>query len=133
MPTSNKINYKSIVGKVEMWSDTDGISWMLFAPGSDITEEDMREILVLTQSTLLSGEQLLALIDIREMNSISSEARNLAAAKDLEYMHKAMAIVVTSPAMKLVANFFIHFHKPPRPTQLFSSPEEAKIWLLTFA
>jgi hypothetical protein len=132
MLPSDKINFKSFPGKVDMWSDKDGISWMLFAPGSEIVEEDMHEILRLVQTTLLPGEELLALADIREMESISNEARNLAARKEIQHIYKALAIVSTSPAMNIVAKFFIHFHKPPRPTQIFHSVEQARAWLLTF-
>jgi hypothetical protein len=132
MLSKDKINPKSIPGKVEMWSDTDDVSWMVFVPGSEIDEQDIHAILDLVKTTLEPGEELLALIDIRKMETITTEARTLAASKENESIYKAMAIVATSPAMRLIAKFFINFHKPPRPTQIFSNPEEAKTWLMDF-
>ncbi len=132
MTSEVRINLKSIPGKVEMWSDTDNISWMEFAQGSEITEATMQEILRLVQSTTLPGEELLALVDVSQMESITGEARTLAAGKELEALYKALAIVAISPAMKLVAKFFIAFHKPPRPTKIFTSTDEAKKWLMSF-
>jgi hypothetical protein len=132
MPESEKINFKSIPGKVEMWSDTDGISWLVFAQESEIAQEDMEEILQLVQTTLSPEDELLALADVRLMESISNDARNIAAGKEIQHIYKALAIVSDSTAMNLVAKFFIHFHKPPRPTKIFHTVEEAKAWLLTF-
>ncbi|CAN5259737.1 hypothetical protein BH09BAC5_BH09BAC5_28490 [soil metagenome] len=127
-----KINPKSIPGKVELWSDYQDISWMEFLPGSEIDMETMHEILRLIQTTRKPEEELLALIDLRNLDSISDEARTMAAGKDIQHIYKAMALVATSPAIKIVARFFIHFHKPPRPTKIFGTIDAAKKWLLTF-
>lgn len=128
-PESERINYLSVPGKAEMWSDKDDISWMVFAEGSEISREDLEELVKLATRNVQPGDILHVLIDMTRAESISSEARSFAAGNEVGKIYDALAIVAGSPATKLVANFFIRFHKPPRPTRIFNSTEEAVRWL----
>jgi hypothetical protein len=75
------------------------------------------------------GEKFAVIVDIRGMQSITDGARKIAANKNLEHIYSALAIVIGSPATRIVANFFVQFHKPPRPTRIFTDPGEALNWL----
>lgn len=128
-PDYERINYLSVPGKAEMWSDKDDISWMVFAEGSEISGDDMQELVKLATRNVQPGDILHVLIDMSAAESISAEAREFAAGKDIGNVYDALAIVAGSPATKLVANFFIRFHKPPRPTRIFNKTEDAVNWL----
>jgi hypothetical protein len=132
MSPEEKINYRVIPGKAEMWSDKDGISWLVFADESDIEEADIKIISDFAVLDDPSGIKFLALVDIRNISMISHSARNLASSNQTAKISQAIAIVASSPATKLIANFFIRFHRPLVPTKIFTSPQEAKAWLLTF-
>ena len=132
MTPEEKINYRLIPNKAEMWSDKDGISWLVFADESDIEEADIKMISEFAVLYDPSGVKFLVLVDIRNISMISPSARNLASSSETEKISRAIAIVASSPATKLIANFFIRFHRPRVPTKIFTSPNEAKNWLLTF-
>ena len=40
------------------------------------------------------------------------------------------AIVITNLAQKLIANFYLKFNKPPRPTKIFLDSSDAVKWIL---
>ena len=128
-PASERINYLSVPGKAEMWSDRDDISWLVFAEGADISVDDLEELIKLATRKLVAGDVLHVLVDMSLAESISPEARSFAAGRKLAEIYDALAIVAASPATRLVANFFIRFHKPPRPTRIFNTREEAVNWL----
>jgi hypothetical protein len=44
----------------------------------------------------------------------------------------ASAILVSSPMLKMMANFFILVNKPKNPTRMFTSKESAVEWLANF-
>ncbi len=41
------------------------------------------------------------------------------------------AIVISNLAQKLIANFYLKFNKPPRPTKIFTDSKKAVEWILT--
>ena len=44
----------------------------------------------------------------------------------------ARALLVESPVTRVMANFFISINKPPVPTKLFTSEDQAVAWLKNF-
>ena len=61
---------------------------------------------------------------------MNNEARNyFATNEDYIYIGKAIAIVITNTASMLLAKFYIKYHKPVRPTKIFSKLSEAEDWL----
>jgi hypothetical protein len=76
---------------------------------------------------------MLTLTDIRNLYSISNKARIFAAKNEsIRELNKAMAILTSSLATKMFANFFIKVNKPKTPTKMFDSKEKALNWLKTF-
>jgi hypothetical protein len=70
------------------------------------------------------------LVDLREIKSISREARDYFSMKNHEPQVSAIAMVVRSPLSKVIGNFFLGVNKPVVPTHLFTSAEKAYHWLL---
>lgn len=125
--TTSRINHR-ICRTADLWSDEDDISWLVFMPDSEVEEEDAAEILEKAALTY-TGEAFVVVADIRNMKSISNEARAYLAGKHAEQLHAAVAILVDGMATRLIANFFINFHKPSRPTRIFSDEQKAIEWL----
>ncbi len=132
MEQDDKLNYKEIPTKASLWSDKDDISWLVFAQDAEISREDMIEIISMSTRNHNGVESLKVLVDIRGIESFSLEARQYAASAHLKDIYSCMALVASTPATKLLGNFFVRFHKPPRPTKIFDTVEEAKNWLMNF-
>jgi len=72
------------------------------------------------------------LIDIREMGSISRDARRFFASQEVHdtYGVRGLALVVGSPVSTMIGNLYLSFNHTLHPTRLFTKREEAIAWLL---
>lgn len=61
--------------------------------------------------------------------SVTKEARDNAILLEESSPCGATAIVVTTLAYKLIANFYLQFNKPKRPYRVFNNQSEAIEWL----
>jgi hypothetical protein len=77
---------------------------------------------------------VLLLIDIRNIGSITREARRHFASKELSdlYQTHALALVIGSPIGSMIGNIWQSINRPPHPMRLFTNPEKAAEWLLSF-
>lgn len=123
-------NLSEIPGKAAIWSDEDGLSWITFEPGSEISGEDAAVLLDFAKRTYNEAEYFRVLIDLRSNPVITREARDFAAGGGTIDYISAFAILADDLSMRLVGNFFIHFHKPDQPTKIFTDKNEARKWLL---
>jgi hypothetical protein len=123
-------NLRKLEGKAEIWSDRHGLSWLTFEPGVEITGEDAAKLLELAKITANNVEYFRVIIDLRTSPVITDEARKFAASGSPSDYISSFAILVADLPMRLVGNFFIRFHKPKQPTQIFSDAEEAVRWSL---
>jgi len=79
---------------------------------------------------LTNRDIYLSLVTMDGHVSLTSEARSIGSSdRSLERL-VAQAIVVNGLPTRLLANFFIRFNKPQRPTQIFSNKQDAIAWLL---
>jgi hypothetical protein len=129
---ATKKNYHCIPGKAETWADEEDFDWLVFAEDADISGEDMKAIVEMATQTFVPGKPFLVVADLRRIGNLSDEARKFGASTAASQFYAALAIIASSPATNLVANFFIRFHKPPAPTRVFSSEEAALKWLRKF-
>lgn len=129
MHNRTRNNLSVIPGRAAIWSDEDGLSWLTFEPGAEITGEVAVQLLELAKKTYVESEYFRVIIDLRTNPTITSEARDFAAGNTQSFI-SAYAILVDELAMKLVGNFFINFHKPEQPTKIFTNEKEARKWLL---
>lgn len=63
---------------------------------------------------------------------ITREARDFARKIEPKQPFTACAVVVNSLAYKILANFYVVFHKPVKPFKVFNSKESAIQWLEQF-
>lgn len=123
-------NLSEIPGKAAIWSDEDGLSWVTFDPEAEITGEDVALLLEFAKRTFNDAEYFRVLVDLRSNPVITKEARDFAAGAAMGTYISAFAILASDLPMRLVGNFFIHFHKPEQPTRVFTDENEARKWLL---
>lgn len=71
------------------------------------------------------------LFDITEVKETTKEARDFMANEGNDLV-LASAMVVNSPMLKMMANFYIMVNKPKNPTRLFTDRESALEWLNQF-
>ncbi|MBI1947163.1 MAG: hypothetical protein HYS27_15815 [Deltaproteobacteria bacterium] len=69
------------------------------------------------------------LVDLRAGAGINGAARADYASPEAAPVIAAIAIVVGSPASRILANFFIGLNRLPLPTRLFTEEEAAVAWL----
>lgn len=75
------------------------------------------------------GKKFYNLITVGEYTIADHAARVLSTSKEGSYYKLADAFVINSLPQKLVANFYMNFHKPFVPTRFFNSKSEALAWL----
>ncbi len=98
---------------------------LLVVDGIELEQTDAKEMI--TEALELSaGNEYTILFDATKSGTISYEAREEFAKSK---KRKAVAIVTTSLANKLLGNFFINFHKPASSSRIFSDEETAIEWL----
>jgi hypothetical protein len=101
---------------------------------ADNIEYELQHIKEILNSFGELGEQTKQpiLVKTAQFNSITSEAREYCASAEATQYSIAEAYVITSLALKIVANFYIRINNPPVPTKIFNCEEEAVSWLNTF-
>lgn len=71
------------------------------------------------------------LFDVTQVKQTTKEARDFMA-KEGNQLVLASAMIVNSPMLKMIANFYIMVSKPQNPTQLFTDRRQALEWLEQF-
>jgi hypothetical protein len=84
---------------------------------------------VLHQRAMIDGKPRPFLMDIRQVRSLSRDARSYFASPEAAQVFSATALVVSSPLSRAVGNFFLGLNKPSMPTRLFTSEADALAWL----
>ena len=81
----------------------------------------------------LSGENTFPiLVDIREINSITREARSHFSMRGRKAAVNAIAMIISSPTSIFIGNIYLLINRPTVPTQLVGSEKDAVTWLTTF-
>ena len=97
----------------------------------DMVDIEKAKMMVKERVAFCEGESRPHLFDISDLKKVSKEARDYFANEGNECV-TASAIIVTSPVIKIIANFFIIVNKPKNPTQLFTKRKEAIKWLAQY-
>ncbi len=114
-----------------VWLDEHGILHNKFFKNIDITLFDVGEMREIC-AKITRGKKTPFLVDIREMKSITREARIDGAKKEGTGFRAASALLVGSPVSKAIGNLYLGLNKPEHPTKLFTSEAEAIGWLKGF-
>jgi hypothetical protein len=80
-------------------------------------------------SVRYAGQSFLNLYEFEENSEIDDEVRKWAADPSGNNFTIADAFVIQSMAQKMIGNFYLTFHKPVKPTKLFTNVEDALKWL----
>jgi hypothetical protein len=79
--------------------------------------------------TLSHGRQCLVLMLADEISSVNKEAMIFSASEEGLRYTIADALVVKSIRQRIMANVYLKFFKPKKPTRIFTSESEAVKWL----
>ena len=114
-----------------IWMGEDGIMRFVALPVPEHTLDDAKENVEIA-AKICKGKKVPGLVDIREVKSVSREARMHYAGDENAKVLSAVAILVDSPISRIIGNFFIGLNKAPFPCKLFSSESAAIEWLREF-
>ena len=112
------------------WRSEDGIVRLVILPGSRLTVSDVAEDMA-TYEQVTDGIKRPFLIDLRQIRSMDRAARQHVVQNSSKQV-AAAALLIGSPVSRILGNFFLGFNKPPTPTRLFTSQDQAMAWLQQF-
>lgn len=97
-------------------------------------EIGLKEAVAATEAVveIFNGEIAPILVDIRQIRSISREAREHFTMKNRKPNVSAIGLLVKSPLSSLIGNFFLGINKSSVPTRIFTSEKKATEWLRKF-
>lgn len=81
--------------------------------------------------TLSGGKECLVLIVADEFAQFDSDSSDFSASEEGQRYTTADALVVKSLSQKILANFYLKFNKPAKPTRIFTNEAEAIAWLFS--
>ncbi|MDG1477675.1 MAG: hypothetical protein P8Q14_11050, partial [Vicingaceae bacterium] len=108
----------------------DGFTSIVFKDKVSFELEDAIELDNYTYDWV-EGSSFVTLVDARNIRSnISHKARDYFAKNEkITNIRKGQAIVVNSLHTKLLANFYMNFHKPKDPVKIFTDYNKAYDWI----
>jgi len=109
----------------------DGIVVVRPSGGPD-TLATARENLAAIASFRRGDEQVALLIDFRGMKAQSREVRLFYSGEETARVVSAVAMIISSPLSRVIANFFLGIGKPPYPVHMVSDEEAAIQWLTQY-
>lgn len=75
------------------------------------------------------GKKFYNLINVGEYTTPNHEVRTASSSVEGSIYKLADAFIINSTPQKIIANFYMMFHKPSVPTRFFNSEEKAIEWL----
>ena len=116
--------------KAHLYLIEEGFTLLVFKDNVSFELEDAIEVDDLTYE-LVEGNAFVTLVDGRNIRSnISHEAREYFANDEkITSIRKGQSIVVNNLHTKLLANFYMKFHKPANPVKIFSDYDKAERWV----
>ncbi len=100
-------------------------------PHFDFKYDDAVEA-IKAQKILGEGTRRPLLADVGLIKTMERKARLYLGGKEAASAVSAVAIIVSSPVARVIANFFMGMNKPLYPTRMFSDTEVALKWLREF-
>lgn len=92
--------------------------------------DEVKEVQKVKRS--LIGDQKHSVLFITpKFGTMTKEAREYSATKEVNVNAMGKAIVLNGLAMRILANFFISFNKPPVEHRVFENEKDALRWLRT--
>lgn len=114
------------------WLGNDRICYTVVKPNVIVELQDAIENSISVKE--VSGDTIYPLlVNLKEIKSISKEARDHFSMKNRTPGVNAIAMLVRSPVSRIIGNFFIGMNRSVVPTKLFTDESEAVSWLKQFA
>ena len=82
---------------------------------------------------LSDGKIYPMLVNLKEIKSITKEARDHFSMKNRAPGVSAIGLLIKSPASTIIGNFFLGLNKSKVPVKLFTSEDKAIAWLKQFS
>ena len=116
---------------VSKMSISDGILYWRYVSGAEVTVDVARAEIAETMRLVVEHGKgkLPFVIDIRNIRSITREAREYLASAEASEPLTAVGLLTTSPISRVIGNFFLGLNRPPHPIRMFTSEEDAVAWL----
>jgi hypothetical protein len=112
------------------WFIADGILF-LDVKETDIFDIHMAKVCVKSLEEFTKNKPYPCLMSVLKIKGISKEARDYFANEGDSHI-LANAMLIKSPIMKMISNFYIMVNKPRKPTKMFTDKEQALEWLIQF-
>jgi hypothetical protein len=125
-----KIVHKNKFKKHTITIYDSGILHFVMDDAAVLTAKDLEDSRKWTLS--VGGGQYLNLIEAGIKTEVEDDMRYAAASTVENKFTIADAIIVKSLSQRIIANFYLRFNKPVKPTKIFSDREEAAFWLMSF-
>ena len=116
--------------KAHLYLIEEGYTLLVFKDKVSFELEDAIEVDEITYE-LVNGGPFVTLVDARNIRSnISHEARDYFAKNEkITKIRKGQSIIVNNLHTKLLANFYMKFHKPENPVKIFKDYNKAEVWI----
>ncbi|TPE44334.1 DUF7793 family protein [Pontibacter mangrovi] len=108
----------------------DGIFYMYYKP-LRLLDIHIAKAIVKERLAFKEGVPYPSLFDIQRVEHSTKEARDYMADKGNDLV-QASAIMVSSPMLRMMANFYIMVNRPKNPTRMFTDEKSAVEWLTQF-
>ena len=126
-----RMNYEIVETKTAKIYVDEGIIHYRILPEAEVTIEDTKEYVAI-HSKLVGDKKIPNLTDLRNLKSVTREARAYLSGKEAAALTFACALIIGSPVSRVIGNFFLGLNKPAYPTRLFTSEEKAIEWVKGF-
>jgi hypothetical protein len=123
----NKIEIRAF----STWLDDNGICYTVVKPNAVISIEDAIQNTASVKE-VSEGKVYPLLVNIKEINSISKEARDHFTMQNREPGVNSIGLLMKSPVSRIIGNFFLGLNKSTVPVKLFTDEEKAITWLKQF-
>jgi hypothetical protein len=120
----NKIEIRAFT----TWLGDDNICYTVVKPNAVISIQDAMQNSASVKE-VSEGKVYPLLVDIREINSISKEARDHFTMQGRTPGVTSIGLLVKSPVSRIIGNFFLGLNKSKVPVKLFTDEAKAVSWL----
>jgi hypothetical protein len=116
--------------QVDLELTDDGILEYRYAPGAVVDLEFARAIVRSAAELLGSNAPMPSLVEPGNIKELTREARTFfAESPENHAVASRVALMVESPATRIIGNVFLRVSKPRIPTKLFQDRDAARAWL----
>ncbi len=115
------------------WDDELSIAWCVLTKSHHGAAEARQNVDAIARvRDDLGKKKVRVVIDIRNVETVSREARLVYAGEHTFSVQRATVLLTDSTISRVVANFVMGFHKPLSPTRMFTDVDGAVEWLNGF-